>query len=200
VLSQLVEQVVRNTPGTVDIYNDADVAQPEVQAILDRKRMADLGVTAAQVADALRTAIAGTTGTAVTQLQVEGQTGIDIVVIANEQLRNDPTKLADIPIPLGSVGSTTGAPPAVGSNVRLGQVAELRQVMAPTLINRSARQREVSIQANLEGRSVGDAARDIRAARRCPSGCVSAAGWCPCPSGRQASVASRVPVGNDPSR
>jgi len=162
-LADQVEQVVRDTPGTVDIYNDADVAQPEVQAIMDRKRMADLGVTASQVASALRTAIAGTTGAAVTQFQVEGQVGIPIVVIASEDIRNDLTKLADIPIPLGTVGSSTGSAPAIGSNVRLGQVAELRQVMAPTQIARSSRQRQVSIQANLEGRSVGDAARDIRA-------------------------------------
>ncbi len=162
-LADQVEQVVRDTPGTVDIYNDADVAQPEVQAIMDRKRMADLGVTASQIASALRTAIAGTTGAAVTQFQVEGQVGIPIVVIASEDIRNDLTKLADIPIPLGTVGSATGSAPAIGSNVRLGQVAELRQVMAPTQISRSSRQRQVNIQANLEGRSVGDAARDIRA-------------------------------------
>src|SRR5579875_3502427 len=35
--------------------------------------------------------------------------------------------------------------------------------MAPTQISRSSRQRQVNIQANLEGRSVGDAARDVRA-------------------------------------
>jgi HAE1 family hydrophobic/amphiphilic exporter-1 len=47
--------------------------------------------------------------------------------------------------------------------VRLGQVAELRLVTGPTTIARSERQRQVSVQANLQERSVGDAARDIRA-------------------------------------
>jgi HAE1 family hydrophobic/amphiphilic exporter-1 len=162
-LASQVEQVVRDTPGTVDVYNDADVAQPEIRAIVDRKRMADLGVTTSQIASALRTAIAGATGTAVTNLQVEGQIGIPIVTIASDDIRNNLNQLANIPIPLNSVGSSTGAPPAVGANVRLDQVATLREVMAPTQITRSSRQRQVNIQANLEGRSVGDAARDIRA-------------------------------------
>ncbi|HEY7065702.1 MAG TPA: efflux RND transporter permease subunit [Chloroflexota bacterium] len=162
-IAEQVEQVVRDTPGTVDIYNDADNTQPEIRAMVDRKRMADVGVTASQVASALRTAIAGATGTAVTNLQVEGQIGIPIVTIASDDIRNDLTRLANIPIPLGSTGQTTGAAPAVGSNVRLGQVATLTKVMAPTQITRSSRQRQVNIQANLDGRSVGDAARDIRA-------------------------------------
>ncbi|HZU05952.1 MAG TPA: efflux RND transporter permease subunit [Chloroflexota bacterium] len=162
-LAEQVEAIVRNTPGTVDVRNDAAVGEPEVRAFLDRQRMADLGVTASQVATALRTAIGGTT---VTQLQVEGQTGVDITVVAKQDLRNDLTALANIPIPLGTPGGTTGASaaPAPGGTVRLGQVADLRLVTSPTSIARSDRQRQVSIQANLVGRSVGDAARDIRAA------------------------------------
>ncbi|HWP28607.1 MAG TPA: efflux RND transporter permease subunit, partial [Chloroflexota bacterium] len=148
-IASQVEAIVRRTPGTVDVYNDAAVAQPELRAVLDRRRMADLGVTASQVATALRAAIGGTT---VTQLQVEGQTGIDITVVASEALRNDPVALADIPIPLGPTGAaTSGGPPAAGNTVRLGQVATIQRVEAPTAIARSMRQRQVTIQANLVG-------------------------------------------------
>jgi HAE1 family hydrophobic/amphiphilic exporter-1 len=139
--------------------------------------MSDMGVTATQVATALRTAIGGTTAT---QFQIQGQAGIDITVIANDAIRNDLTALANIPIPLGLTGGATtgansatanrtttttggGAVPTGGSTVRLGQVAELRVVDAPTAISRSDRQRQVSVAANLDGRSVGDAARDVRA-------------------------------------
>jgi HAE1 family hydrophobic/amphiphilic exporter-1 len=160
-LAEQVETIVRNTPGTVDIRNDAALGEPEVRAFLDRQRMSDLGVTATQVATALRTAIGGNT---VTQLRVEGQAGIDITVLANRDLRADLATLANIPIPLGNVGTGAGtAVPTSGSTVRLGQVADLRIVTGPTGIARSDRQRLVSVQANLVGRSVGDAARDIRA-------------------------------------
>jgi multidrug efflux pump subunit AcrB len=98
---------VRDTPGTVDVRNDADLAQPEVRAILDRKRMADLGVTASQVGAALRAAIGGTSTT--NQFQRSGQTGIDITVIADRDIRNDVTALANVPIPLGNTGSTTSS-------------------------------------------------------------------------------------------
>jgi HAE1 family hydrophobic/amphiphilic exporter-1 len=183
-LSQLaaqVEHIIRDTPGTVDVRNDSALGEPEVRAFLDRQRMSDMGVTATQVATALRTAIGGTVAT---QFQMQGQAGIDITVIANQESRNDLTALANIPIPLGLTGGATGAntatanrPPATGtggtggtgavgatgSTIRLGQVADLRVVTAPTSISRSDRQRQVSVAANLDGRSVGDAARDVRA-------------------------------------
>jgi HAE1 family hydrophobic/amphiphilic exporter-1 len=177
-----VEDLIRNTPGTVDVRNDAALAEPEVRAFLDRQRMSDMGVTATQVANALRTAIGGTVAT---QLQIQGQAGIDITVIANDATRNDVTSLANIPVPLGltgggttttnssstanrsttgTTGTTTGSGtvPAPGSTVRLGQVADLRLVDSPTTISRSDRQRQVSIAANLDGSSVGDAAREVR--------------------------------------
>jgi len=173
-LADQVEQILRDTPGTVDVVNNSDAAQPEVRAVLNRQRMADLGVSASQVGTALRTAIGGTT---VTQLQVEGQSAIDITVISNKDLRNDLTTLGSIPIPVGNPGGSTSTgtsgastggtasssvPGTVGA-VRLDQVAELRQASAPVSISRSARQRQVSLQAGLVDRSVGDAARDIRA-------------------------------------
>jgi hydrophobic/amphiphilic exporter-1 (mainly G- bacteria), HAE1 family len=171
-LANQVEDVVRNTEGTVDIRNDAAVGEPEIRAFLDRQRMSDMGVTAAQVGTALRTAIGGTS---LTQFRVEGQAGMDITVLADQVTRNDLTALANIPIPLGLTGGTGtitatannttggGTVPSQGSTVRLGQVAELRVVTGPTTIARSDRQRLVSVQGNLVGRSVGDAARDIRA-------------------------------------
>jgi hydrophobic/amphiphilic exporter-1 (mainly G- bacteria), HAE1 family len=151
-LAEQVEALVRETPGTVDVRNDANVAEPEIRAYVERQRLADLGVTASQIAAALRTSIGGT---AVTQLRVEGQLGIDITVVANRDLRNDLTRIADIPLP---TGTTDG-----GQIVRLGQVADLRVANAATSIARSDRQRQVSVQASLVNRSVGDAARDIRA-------------------------------------
>src|SRR5262249_4983414 len=41
-MADQVEAIVRDTPGTVDIRNDASVGEPEVRAFLDRQRMADL--------------------------------------------------------------------------------------------------------------------------------------------------------------
>src|SRR4051794_27751824 len=139
-LAEQVETMVRNTPGTVDIRNDASLGEPEVRAFLDRRKLADLGVTATQVATALRTAIGGTT---VTQLRVEGQLGIDITVLADRIQRNDLTAIANIPIPLGGVGAgANSSVPVSGSTIRLGQVADLRLVTGPTTIFRSDRQRQ----------------------------------------------------------
>ena len=47
-------------PGVADVRNTDAEQSPELQAQLDRARMNDLGITATEVGNALRTAVAGT--------------------------------------------------------------------------------------------------------------------------------------------
>ena len=103
----------------MDVRNDADLAQPEVRAILDRKRMADLGVTASQVGAALRAAIGGTSTT--NQFQRSGQTGIDITVIADRDIRNDVTALANVPVPSATRGARPAPPRRPGARSGSGR-------------------------------------------------------------------------------
>ena len=53
-----------------------------------------------------------------------------------------------------------------GVLVRLGQVARVESSTGPSQINRSDRNRSVSVSGAVSGRTVGDVARDVRAAQR----------------------------------
>ncbi len=148
-LARQVEQVARQTPGVANTRSAATTGLPEVRAVLDRKRMAELGLTATQVSSTLRTAISGGT---VTQLRPEGQDQIDITLVGGNPAKLDLNALLTIPI-----ASQSG-----GNIVRLGQVATLQRSSSPASINRQDRQRVVSVSGGVADRPLGDVARDLR--------------------------------------
>jgi HAE1 family hydrophobic/amphiphilic exporter-1 len=144
-----VQEIVRRTPGTADVANSAAEGAPEMTVQVDRDRLADLGLTAAQVGQALRTGIQGTVAT---QYQPLGQKSIDVRVISSEAGRASVDQLREIPLVT-----------AKGTQVRLGQVAEIRLTTGPSQIDRRDRQRQVTVTAELVGRPLGEVTRDVEA-------------------------------------
>ncbi|MFN0071371.1 MAG: efflux RND transporter permease subunit [Chloroflexota bacterium] len=144
-----IESVVRSTQGAVDVQNSASQRDPEIRAVLDRERLADLRVSASAAAQALRTSVGGVV---VTQLRPEGSDQLDIRVIASDSERTDIAGIGGIPL----VGEG-------GSLVRLDQVAQITAQSGPARIERSDRQRRVDVSGGVSGRSLGDVSRDIRA-------------------------------------
>lgn len=149
-LAQRFETAIRQTEGAVDVNNDAGERDPEVRAVVDRQRLSDLGITASTVANTMRTAIGGTV---VTQLRPEGENQVDIRVLLSAADRANVNSLGAVPVVTDS-----------GAVVRLDQVATIRQETGPAEIQRTDRQRVISISANVAGRTIGDLARDVRAA------------------------------------
>jgi len=145
-----IEDVVRSTPGTVDLQNSASQRDPEIRAVLDRERLADLKVSASAAAQALRTSVGGVV---VTQLRPDGSDQLDVRVIASDSERNDVAGIGGIPL-LSDTGSL----------VRLDQVATITNDSGPARIERADRQRRVDVDASVTGRSLGDVSRDVRAA------------------------------------
>jgi multidrug efflux pump subunit AcrB len=86
-IAKQIEQVARETPGAVDVQNNAEQRDPEMRAIIDRERAADLRINATQIADSMRAMV----GTVVTQLRPEVGNQIDIRVIANDAARVTPS-------------------------------------------------------------------------------------------------------------
>lgn len=144
-----IEEVVRNTPGAVDVQNSASQRDPEIRAVLDRERLADARVSASAAAQALRTSVGGVV---VSQLRPEGSDQLDIRVIASDSERTDATAIGGIPL----VGDA-------GSLVRLDQVAAISNESGPARIERTDRQRRVDVTGNVSGRSLGDVSREVRA-------------------------------------
>jgi hydrophobic/amphiphilic exporter-1 (mainly G- bacteria), HAE1 family len=151
-LDQLTEYATRITnelkkvPGAVDVDNTILPPREEVHARIHREKAAQMGVTVADIAGTLRLFVAG----------AKASTYADAGEEFEIRLRGDPkylvdTKLLDL---LSIPSQTFGAIP-------LGAVVELGPGEGPSVINRIARRRQVTISAN---HAVGTGAQDIQSA------------------------------------
>jgi HAE1 family hydrophobic/amphiphilic exporter-1 len=147
-LASQVEDIVRRTPGTVDVTSSSVVGQPEIGVNVDRAKAADLGLTAAQVGTAVRTSI---DGQVVTQLQPQGQKAIDVRVLGDRANFQTLQAVRDIPL-------TTSK----GAQVSLGQIADVEQTLGPTQITRRDRERIITIGADVAGRPLGEVSQDLQ--------------------------------------
>ncbi len=149
-LANQVETVMRNVPGTTDILNTDAAQSPEARFVVDRDRALDMGLSPGQVAATLRTALSGTdTG----KFKQAGATDIDINLRIAEEARTDFDQLLTVPL-----GYRNGRP------VKLSQVASVERDLAPAVINRTDRQRQLTVSSGVSGRASGDVTNDVEAA------------------------------------
>ncbi|MFL5319797.1 MAG: efflux RND transporter permease subunit [Myxococcaceae bacterium] len=157
-LNELAEKIkaeVEKVPGAVDVGLSTRGTKPELEVTLNRGLAGTLGITVADVAQSLRPAFAGLdSGDWVDEL---GETR-DVMVRLIPEARSRPVDLARLPLIVR--GDTAEA---ARKTVPLGQIAEIRQGLAPAQINHLDRQKVIDIQANLAGRSLSEVMRDIQA-------------------------------------
>jgi HAE1 family hydrophobic/amphiphilic exporter-1 len=136
-------QMMKATPGMVDQDTTFSIGNPEVHVEIDRAKAADLGVRATDVATALRTMVAGEE---VSKFKdADDQYSVKLRLLPAD--RDRPEKIADLWIPSSRLGQ-----------VQLSNFAKLEKNVGPTTIERQARQRQVTLVANLEnGVGIGDA-------------------------------------------
>ncbi len=131
--NKLVERIKQD-----DNFRDADrsleLSSPEVRIIIDRRRAADLGVKAGDVAQALNTLAAGARVTTYS----EGSDQYDVVVRAGEEFRRTRENLSNF-----TVAS------ANGGTVDLEKLVRLEEGESPASIDRLNRQRQVTVSASL---------------------------------------------------
>jgi HAE1 family hydrophobic/amphiphilic exporter-1 len=126
-----------------------------VEVDIRRDAASDLGLSVTQIAGPMRTLVAGQT---VGNWRAPDDQTYDVQVRLHPDARNSPQDLARLPIMAGA--QADGSPRLV----RLQQVATVREATGPNQINRRDLTREVSINANVYGRSAGEVSADIRKA------------------------------------
>ncbi|MDR7554420.1 MAG: efflux RND transporter permease subunit [Armatimonadota bacterium] len=146
-LAARVEQIVRATPGTINVDNTLAPGKGELQVVLDRERAARLGLNAALVGSAIRTAVEGA---AVTRYRVGGDE-VDITVRARPEDRAAAARLGELAV---------GVAPD-GTPIRLRDVAAVREARGPASIMRKNRVRMALVTADLTGRPLGAVVNDI---------------------------------------
>jgi len=146
-IAEDVADVVREVPGAVDVETSLEEGKPEIEVRLNRDRAAAYGLTTAQVAQELRTAVFGQV---VTRYRAGGEE-MDIRLRLAPEFRQRVEDLKNL---------TISTP--LGVSVPLREVAELRETEGPSVINRKSQTRVCYITAELEGRPLGEVMKEIR--------------------------------------
>ena len=137
--------VLRATPGITDVQVKFNPGRPEMRVHVDRQRAADQGISVAQLAMTLRTAIEGEEASKLRQ----GKDEVPIRVRMRPEDRANPTDVERL-----TLWSPKGA-------VALADVARLEQGEGPQVIEREDRRRQIAVWATPRGRTLGDISKEI---------------------------------------
>ncbi len=138
--SEKIVQQLSRIPGVADVDTTFEPGKPEIRANINRDKAADLGVSAASIATALRTLVGG--DEQVTTFR-EGDDRYDVMLRVQKKFRNNPEALKSLYVPSTQLG-----------NIPLTNVVSLGEGTGPSQIDRYNRQRQITILANvLRGQS-----------------------------------------------
>jgi HAE1 family hydrophobic/amphiphilic exporter-1 len=145
-LSDTIKGAIKDIPGAVDVTTSLESGRPELQIELDRDRISVLGLSANQVANAISTFIKGTTASL---FRDQGEE-YDILVRLDPRYRQRTAILEDLFVTNPR-----------GEQIPLSSITRVRQGLSPTSIMRRDQQRVVNISVTVQGRSLGEVAREV---------------------------------------
>ena len=141
-----IESVVRRIPGAADVTVEQVTGQPVLRIAVDRTAIGRYGIAAREALDVVEAV-----GTRVTGQVREGERRFDLAVRLRDEYRDDPAKLAAIPVRAPS-----------GDRVPLGRLTTIREVSGPATIQRDWAKRRLVVQANVRGRDLGGFVDEVR--------------------------------------
>ncbi len=146
-LAQRAKELMEPIEGIADLRAETLTGLPQIRITVDREAVARVGLTPADVVDALRVGLAGEE---VSQVWV-GQRRFDLVVRLADDRRSDLAALSALLIDGRD-----------GTRVPLGQLARVEQTFGPAAIQREAGSRRIAVEASAAGRDLGGAAAEVR--------------------------------------
>ena len=162
-VAEQLATVIRSVPGAADVALSTRGQRPELEVQVDRLLASSLGVSVAQVAQALRIGFAGVD--AGDWVDPSGETR-DVMVRLAPDARQRAVDLQELPLvlpapqPIGTNGQDTSS--AGGPRViPLQHIASVRLAKGPAQIQHLDGDAMVSVGANVQGRSLGDVSADI---------------------------------------
>ncbi|RPH56215.1 efflux RND transporter permease subunit, partial [bacterium] len=146
-LAAEARELMEPVEGITDLRAETLTGLPQVKITVDREAVARVGLTPAEVVNAVRIGLAGEE---VSQVWV-GQRRFDLVVRLADDRRNDLSGLATLLIDGRD-----------GTRVPLGQLANVERTFGPASIQREAGSRRIAVEASVAGRDLGSAAAEVR--------------------------------------
>jgi hydrophobic/amphiphilic exporter-1 (mainly G- bacteria), HAE1 family len=141
-----VKEIVEGVKGTRDVVFSLESGKPEYEVLLDRKRLAALGLNTAAVSASISTFYAGT----LASVFREGGYEYDIRVRGPRTMRRDQRDLHNL-----SIVTPTGV------TVPLASIANVRPSVGPAAIARKNQQRMVTVSCSVPGGNMGSVVKDL---------------------------------------
>lgn len=147
-LARKVAKRMSKAPFLTNVHQSMDMSKPELQVSIDRFKIADLGLTASDVATSLQHLIRG----AVASRYRDGDDYYNIRVMVPEPMITSRASILDLPL-------TCSGP---GGCVRVRDVARVHEAVGPVEIVREDQVKQVIVRADSSNVSVGEALAKLK--------------------------------------
>ncbi len=144
-----LQERIEKINGAREVQISRENFKPELTINFDREKLAEHGLSTAIVSNAVRNRVSGMIATRFRQFGDE----YNVVVRYNEDARNSITDVENILI----------VSPATGSTIRLKELGTVSETLTPPNIERTRKQRVVTVSAIPYKISLGDLAKEIQA-------------------------------------
>src|SRR5829696_6288369 len=142
-----IRDVIASVRGAADTSVDVSAGAMQVEVALDRGALARYGLNVSDVREAVQTGIGGTEATEI----IDGRKRFPVIIRLAEEYRGTPDAIGQLLIVTPS-----------GGRVTLSQVAQVKVVEGPELINHENAERMVIVQSNVRGRDLGGFASEVQ--------------------------------------
>ena len=154
-----IERVLHRVPGAVDLYAERITGAPYLEIKTNREAAARYGINVGEVQGVIETAIGGKNLTTV----IDGRQRLPVRVRYARDFREDPDTLSRVLVTASN-----------GAQIPLGEIADIRLVMGPTMISSENGLLRGTVLMNVRGRDVGgfvaDAQRAVARQVKMPQG------------------------------
>ncbi len=148
-MSHSAEKIISNVQGASETQTEIISGAQELQVRIDRREAARYGVNVSDIQEVIETLY----GSKQLSEMLLGEERFPIAIRLPADIRNDPERLRSLQIKTPQ-----------GELVRLDQVAEIKTVGGPILINREQAHRRAVVMSNVSGRDLGSFVKDCKAA------------------------------------
>jgi cobalt-zinc-cadmium resistance protein CzcA len=148
-LGDQAKAIMGRVEGIEDLRAERMTGLPQLKIEVDRAATARVGLTPGDVIDAIRIGMVGEEASTVWV----GQRNYDLVVRLQDDARDNVDAIGALLIDGHD-----------GSRIPLNQLATITKTFGPGAIRREAGSRRIAVEASVEGRDLGGAARDVRGA------------------------------------
>jgi HAE1 family hydrophobic/amphiphilic exporter-1 len=146
-LARQVAEGIRGVAGVTDVVLSREAGIPQREILIDRDKVADLGLSVRDVTEVIETAVAGSRAG---EFRTEGDAYRILVQLEDAEKRS-----------LDEILDLSLRTPA-GELVVLRNLVDTRSGRGPTTVDRKDQQRLVTVTANVAGRDLGSVAADVQ--------------------------------------